>query len=127
MKLLLSLVLISISLSAASPVQAQNKAYGMQTGNDAITACQAGDGDQASKDFTLAIACLSWINGAVQAAEPDDVPRPYKPVYCTPESGGSTGQYKYVFVKFLKANPAKRHLPAIYLFHQAMAEAFPCR
>lgn len=124
MKRLFAPLLILISLAAVSPLHAQNKAYGMQTGNDALVACEAAEAR--SQDFTLGIACLSWINGAVQAAEPDDVPRPYKPVYCTPQSGGSNGQYKDIFVKFLRSNPAKRHLPAIFLFHQAMAEAFPC-
>ena len=124
-KLIASLI-ASIGLSLAAPAYSQNKAYGMQTGNDALTACQAGDRDQSSQDFTLAIACLSWINGAVQTAEPTDRSTPLKPSYCTPESGGSTGQYKDVFVAFLRNNPAIRHQPAIFLFHQAMASAFPC-
>lgn len=125
-KLFFSLIMMA-GLILSVPSHAQNSPYGMQTGSDAFAACKAVDDEPGRRDSMLAMACLAWINGAVQAAEPTDWDSPQKPVYCTPRTGGSTGQYKDVFVNFLKANPAKRHLPAIYLFHQAMAEAFPCR
>ena len=115
-----------IGIGFALPASGQNKAYAMQTGNDALAACTSVNDDQRTGDIMLGVACLSWINGAVQASDPRDWSFPEKPVYCTPQSGGSNGQYKDVFVAYLRNNPAKRHLPAIFLFHQAMAGAFPC-
>ncbi|WP_420794378.1 Rap1a/Tai family immunity protein [Sphingosinicella microcystinivorans] len=98
----------------------------MQWGRDALATC-AHTEDGGRRNSTAALTCLGWINGATQAAGGTISTEPEKPDYCTPGFGGSIGQYAAVFLKFLRDNPAKRHLPAIYLYHQAMAEAFPCR
>lgn len=116
---------ISLAL-AGSPASAQSDPLGMQWGRDALTTC-AHTEDGGRRNSTAALVCLGWINGAVQAFNGAVSLEPEKPNYCTPEFGGSTGQYAAVFLQFLRQNPAKRHLPAIYLFHQAMAEAFPCQ
>lgn len=116
---------ISLAL-AGSPANAQSDPLAMQWGRDALTTC-AHTEDGGRRNSTAALICLGWISGAVQAAGNSVSLEPEKPDYCTPGFGGSTGQYAAVFLKFLRDNPAKRHLPAIYLFHQAMAEAFPCQ
>jgi hypothetical protein len=110
-----------------SPANAQTEALGMQWGRDALSTCGQVDNQQGRRDTTAALICLGWVNGAVQAASDTVSTNAEKPSYCTPRVGGSTGQYVAVFLQFLRNNPAKQHLPAIYLFHQAMAEAFPCR
>lgn len=112
-------------LFAASPANAQSDPLGMIWGRDALTTCSHAEARQ-RRDATSALVCLSWINGAVQGASATVSSTGAKPDYCTPRVGGSNGQYAAVYLKFLRDNPAKRHLPAIYLFHEAMAEAFPC-
>jgi hypothetical protein len=118
---------LSISVLGTSPAAAQSDPLGMQWGRDALTVCSNTEDMRAKgKDGTLAFGCLMWINGAVKAGNNTFSLDPEKPNYCTPRFGGSNGQYVAVFLKFLRDNPAKLHLPAILLFHQAMAEAFPC-
>ena len=107
-----------------SPAIAQSDSLAMLWGRDALTTCSHVETMQ-RRDTTSALVCLGWINGAVQGASGTISIEPKKPEYCTPP-GGSNGQYVAVFLKYLRDYPAKRHLPAIYLFHQAMAEAFPC-
>jgi hypothetical protein len=109
-----------------SPASAQSAPLAMQWGRDTLATC-AHTEDGGRRNSTAALICLGWINGATQAAAGTISTEPEKPDYCTPGFGGSTGQYAAVFLKFLRDNPAKQHLPAIYLFHQAMAQAFPCR
>lgn len=109
-----------------SPASAQSDPLGMMWGRDALATCEYAE-DGGKRNSTAALICLGWVNGAVQAAAGTISTKPEKPDYCTPGFGGSTGQYVAVFMKFLRDNPAKQHLPAIYLFHQAMAEAFPCK
>lgn len=121
-----AVIIISASLIGA-PAHAQSDPLAMQWGRDALATCSHTENLRArGTDSTSALICLGWINGAVQAAGNSISLNPEKPNYCTPKFGGSTGQYAAVFLKFLRDNPAKRHLPAIYLFHQSMAEAFPC-
>lgn len=124
-KLILLATFVVLGL-AISPAKAQRASLHMQSGNDALSTCSAMD-DGGKGDTTTAIVCVAWVNGAVQGAIATVALDTDKPAYCTPEVGGSTGQYADIFVKFLRAYPEKRHLPAIYLFHQAMAQAFPCR
>lgn len=98
----------------------------MQWGRDVLATCAAYE-DGGKRNPTAALICLGWINGAVQGASGTISTEPEKPNYCTPKFGGSIGQYTAVFLKFLRDHPEKLHLPAIYLFHQAMAQAFPCK
>ena len=119
--------LFGASLALCIPVnsQAQSEALGMIWGKDALATC-ANIEDPPRRDVTAGMVCLSWVNGATQAASSSISYETEQPNYCTPTYGGSTGQYAAVFLKFLRDNPAKLHRPAIYLYHQAMAEAFPC-
>lgn len=117
---------LALCCAAAVPVSAQiNESIGMQLGKDALATCEITE-EKTPSNYTIAFACLSWVNGAVQGAINTVSFDDRKPDYCTPQSGGSTKQYVDVFLKYLRDNPAKRHLPAIFLFHQAMAAAFPC-
>lgn len=109
----------------ASPVASQSNPFGMLWGKDALEACSHIE-DRRSRDATLGLVCVSWVNGAVQGAAHTFTSEPEKPNYCTPGYGGSNGQYAAVFLKYLRDHPEKLHLPAIYVFHQSMAEAFPC-
>ena len=99
--------------------QAAPPAFGMIYGKNALEVCS-------SEQDQSVLNCLSWINGAIQGASFTISLNPKKPRYCTPETGGSLGQYRDVFLKFLRDSPEKRHELGIYLFHQAMAQAFPC-
>lgn len=92
----------------------------MQWGGDALAMCDS------SRITPNQWVCMAWINGAVQSAGVSFSVNVEAPNFCTPEYGGSVGQYRDVFVKYLKENPSKRHLPAIFLFYQSMAAAFPC-
>lgn len=109
----------AVMLSLPMVCQAAPPASGMVYGKDALQVCS-------SEQEQSILNCISWINGAVQGAHLTFTLSADKPRYCTPETGGSLGQYRDVFVKFLRENPAKRHELGIYLFHQAMAQAFPC-
>lgn len=111
--------------AASGPVAAQSNSLMMQWGKDALDTCSHIE-ERPNRDFTKGMVCLSWVNGATQASSHTVSFNPDKPDYCTPKVGGSTGQYAAVFLKFLRDNPGKRHLPAIWLYHQAMAESFPC-
>ena len=114
-----------VSFLVCEPVASNDgKNYQMQLGADAIAVCKSIE--DARSNLEASFVCLSWVNGAVQGAAITFSLEKEKPSYCTPDDGGSNQQYAEVFLKFLRDNPAKRHLPAIYLFHQAMAEAFPC-
>lgn len=118
--------LFAITLqSNAHAADGPTKMLGMQSGQDAYSAC-ANTEKPVGDEVTAAFVCLSWINGAVQGAIATKSLNEDKPEYCAPEVGGSTGQYADIFMKFLRDNPEKRHRPAIMLFHQAMAKAFPC-
>lgn len=107
------------------PASAQSDPLQMLWGRDALATCSHAEGGE-KRNTTAGLVCLGWINGAVQGAFRTMTLETEKPEYCTPSVGGSNGQYVAVFLKFLRDNPAKRHQPAIYLFHQSMAEAFPC-
>jgi hypothetical protein len=111
---------------ASGEACAQAQALAMQWGRDALSTCGYTE-DGGTRNMTAAFVCLSWVSGAVQAASGTVSLEREKPDYCTPEFGGSTGQYVAVYLKYLRDHPEKLHLPSIYLFHQAMAEAFPCK
>lgn len=115
------IALTTLSDSAA----AQSTHLAMQSGSDALETC-AGLDDPRSRASTEGYVCLSWVSGAVQGASQTVSLQPEKPTYCSPRLQGTTGQYVAVFLRYLENHPEKLHLPAIYLFHQAMAEAFPC-
>ena len=127
MRAILAVTSLTILTLAASPDDAwsQSNMMAMQTGNDALETCSKTE-DGGKSNMSAAFVCMSWVNGAVQASAHTISLKAEKPGYCTPSAGGSIGQYVDVYLKFLRENPAKRNLPAIYLFHQAMADAFPC-
>jgi len=122
----ISLFLIAVASFSHIPAHAQRSTWNMLSGNDALSTCEAIE-NMDDENLTPAFVCLSWVNGAVQGAKGTFSGNPEKPQYCTPQSGGTNGQFTAIFLKFLRANPEKLHLPAIYLFHQAMAKAFPCK
>ena len=127
MRLSSTLTVLGLLFAAASgDARAQSDPLGMAWGNDALSTCGYTE-DGGKRNSTAALICLGWINGAVQAASDTVSLEKEKPDYCTPKFGGSTGQYTAVYMKFLRDHPEKLHLPAIYLFHQAMAQAFPCK
>ena len=120
-------LMLALHCSIAVPASAQvNQSLGMQWGKDALATCEVTE-ERRPTDMTSAFVCLAWVNGAVQGAISTFSLNSQKPDYCTPDSGGSTKQYTDIFLKFLKENPARRHLPAIFLFHEAMAASFPCK
>ncbi|WP_285711596.1 Rap1a/Tai family immunity protein [Erythrobacter oryzae] len=116
-----ALILLGATLSASAAIaQADMPAQTMQFGNHALAMCGSPETEQ---DGWI---CMSWINGAMNAARIGRSVTPEAPDYCTPPHGGTIAQYRDLFVAFLKEHPDKQHLPAIFLFHQAMAAAFPC-
>lgn len=118
-KLVAAFVAASV-IPLPAKAEALNENLNMGYGKDALATCSS---NKISPDGYV---CLAWINGAAQvAAFSISVEVVEAPSYCAPDMG-TTGQYRDIFVKFLRENPAKRHLPAMFLFHQAMAEAFPC-
>lgn len=118
-------VLVAALCFGSSPVAAQSDPLGMIWGKDALEVCSHIE-DRRSRNTTFGLVCMSWVSGAVQGAARTFTYEPEKPDYCTPGYGGSNGQYAAVFLKYLRDHPEKLHLPAIYIFHQSMAEAFPC-
>lgn len=117
MRALAALLLV---LAPSAATGQSSLAQAMQSGSDAYSICRS------YESGTNGWVCLSWINGAVQAAGGTTSLNPEYPDFCTPAYGGSIGQYADVFVQYLGDNPGRRHLPAIMLFREAMARAFPC-
>ena len=127
-----TLLLTSGSVSAeemASPVtvidrpkQRNEPPMIMNTGHHAKMTC-GNTTDLASK-----LVCISWINGAsagngwTQSRAPT-----FFPDYCPPSLDFDLGKQKALFVEYLeKASDGKLGEPAILLFREAMAKAYPC-
>lgn len=94
----------------------------MNTGHHAKITC-GNTTDLASK-----LVCISWINGAsagngwTQSRAPT-----FFPDYCPPSLDFDLGKQKALFVDYLeKASDGKLGEPAILLFREAMAKAYPC-
>ena len=94
----------------------------MNTGNHAKITC----GDKT--DLARKLVCISWINGAsagngwTQSRAPT-----FFPDYCPPSLDFDLGKQKALFVEYLeKASDGKLGEPAILLFREAMAKAYPC-
>lgn len=120
-----AIIAIWVTFGEALPASAQANNLMMQSGSDALATCGRWE-SRDPNDSTASWVCLAWINGATQAANSTISYVDQKPTYCTPRVGGSVGQYVAVFVRYLREHPERLHLPAIYLYHQSMAEAFPC-
>ena len=94
----------------------------MATGNDALTTCTTSPDDS----VMAASICIAWMQGVRDGHRMTaSIFGFYDPVWCAPASD-TNGQYRDVFVKHLRDNPARRHQPACILFLDAMLEALPC-
>lgn len=104
------------------PRRAGDNPLFMSTGKDAKVAC----GDLS--DGGSQIACLSWINGA-SAGYGWTVSRSpaFFRDYCPREIDYNLGERRDIFIAYLnKASEGTLTEPAILLFREAMAEAYPC-
>lgn len=127
MQLRMPTIMLAVFTAASGPALAQQKSYSMNLGREALATCAHSENfdSKRSGDLVAGGICIGWIDGAVKAAGGSVSLVPEKPDYCPPR-GGTNGQYLAVFMKYIRDNPAKQHFPAIYLFHQSMAQAFPC-
>ncbi|OOY11660.1 hypothetical protein BMG00_11190 [Thioclava marina] len=117
----------------AIPSAAQNLGRNL-TGNEILSICEASD-DLAREGF-----CIGYVDGLVEgmrwgAAAPLVVSGvPASEVnqrvdallsFCLPD-GITVGQYRDVFVQYLRNNPETRHNSARALMQSALSKAFPC-
>ena len=91
---------------------------GAISGNDLLSHCQETLGSIRSG------VCLGYINGVADALMHSPVSRIRA---CVPRTGSVTqGQIQAIAVKWLEANPQKRHYTASALVAVALSKAFPC-
>ena len=95
----------------------------MATGADALAVCKDRD------DGTRRVMCFGWISGAsadngwTKSLSPQIMPD-----FCSGARDYSLGKRRDVFVEYLQSRkPGALTMPAIMLFREAMAAAYPCK
>jgi hypothetical protein len=110
------------ALEAHGPPESNESPLLMNTGHQAKITC----GDK--KDVARKLVCVSWLNGAsagngwTQSRAPT-----FFPDYCPNNLVANLEKTQKIFLEYLHKTPdAKLEEPAILLFREAMAKAYPC-
>lgn len=104
-----------IGLLGATPAHGEE----LFSGNYLLPRCQ-------SKDATDTMICMSYLRGARDGMEFQQLMTQSQAFFCVPD-GVTLGQTKDIFVKYLLDNPTDRHLPGSTLFALVMVKTFPCK
>ncbi len=109
-------VLALVSLMDTKPAHALS-------GNDLFSACQYGR--PVSKDvcYGYVVGALAQISAGIQKAKRDGTDYPWD--ICI-SNEYSYKQYVDIFMEYLRANKAQRHIDGSWLFLSAMEDAVPC-
>lgn len=106
--------LMALALSVTAP---EAGPAGLMGGNTLWELCD-------DKDSLAKIACSAWVRGSLDMARIVQA-RSGVCELSIPDAV-SLEQAQAVIVKWLRDNPAQRHLPAAVLALKALGEAFPC-
>ena len=114
----------SISAAAllmATPAKAEEH-LAMRTGNDALATCTKDD----PSEFWKKAICMAWMGGV---RDGHYLTMAFfgsgEALFCVPEDV-TNNQFADMFIKYLRANPERRHEPASGLYVLSLMEAFPC-
>ena len=111
-------LVVSVAVVTSALVGATAHADSFYSGNRLLEKCQADESDVA---WGL---CTGYIVGISDVLGADNAVNGYRA--CQPHDG-ITSQFRDVVVKWLEANPQKRHFAATGLVAEALSKAFPCR
>ncbi|WP_156254990.1 Rap1a/Tai family immunity protein [Sandarakinorhabdus oryzae] len=126
MRALLAALLLATTAQAAPTVQqappASDNPTAMATGAHLEAVCS----DRANTARQL--ICLSWINGASQGNGWFKSLNPVLlPDYCPPNLNFNLVQYRDIVLAHIGKTRTARNDPAIVVFRQALAGAYPCK
>jgi Rap1a immunity proteins len=125
-------IAVALVFCSATPAQA-----GFYSGNELHDLCQsnrpavimyvAGLHDASEHAMNVSVKTLALHFSLSLSKDQADFDSVLKDIagYCLPENA-TTGQVADVFCKYLRDNPAQRHLNVAHLFSTAMAAAWPC-
>lgn len=90
----------------------------IRSGNDLLEAC-------GGNDPVNSIACLSFLRGTMRGFRGGLSYAHQAQAFCPPDTA-TLAQFRDVTLKFLRDNPAERHMDGDYLIVKAMIGSYPC-
>lgn len=123
-----AVVVLAAVLAILADARAENPAGGLRSGGDMLYAhCL-------SSDTYARGMCLGYVEGIADAGEQQALAGASASGastlgiwrWCIP-TGAASGQAREIVVKFLRENPAQRHLAAASIVASALQRAWPCR
>ena len=96
-----------------------------------LSQCKAGiravDGDRLSAEqHTMAIKCLSYLDGFIDANQATPLQANRKPIICLPDAGVSVYQIARIVIKWGEDNPGRLHEDRRVMIVSSLVGAFPC-
>ena len=116
----LSTMMALALLCCLSRANAQDGRFDIWTGNGFLQNC-ADERATAENSFRLGI-CYGYLEGWLARDEGS----PKFRLVCRPPTA-TNGQVMAVLIKYLRENPAKRHLPIDTAIIEGLSAAFPCQ
>jgi hypothetical protein len=126
---LLAVIVLAAVLASLADARAENPVGGLRSTGDMLYAhCLS------SNTYARGI-CLGYVEGVADAGEQQalagasvsgDASTLGTWRWCIP-TGAALGQARELVVKFLRENPAERHLAAAGIVASALQRAWPCR
>ena len=124
-KLLSLLVFICASLLASNAhAEEQDGSFFLQSCGAAVK--QADGGQLTQDEGAVALVCVAYISGFLDAMTLTAKFTKGKRNVCTPERGVSNSQAARLLVKYLRENPQTLHESGRMSLYIALGKAFPC-